>query len=225
MVAKTIRTRNLFNPNAGKHSKLTYSKINLAFNYDNGGLLNTVLYDLCKKHPTHKSKEEIRAKIILIGRSYAAAIERRKINRGISGDRFFTNIVVPEIRKSDIDKWLKSLSALRRPTPSNAEKILAVHGKVLNLFYKITKMEKRSLASKYLHFHYPRLFFLYDSRAVRSIRDLTAPLGRASNLKNNIDKEYGCFYMRCLDLQRCIKTECGVYMNPRQLDNLLLSRG
>jgi hypothetical protein len=226
MSTKTKQNRNPFNQNAGKQPKLTCSRINRAFNYDNGGLLNMVLYDLCKKHPTHKSKEEIRAKIILIGRSYAAAIERRKIKRGRnSGDRFFTNIVVPEIRKSDIDKWLKSLSELRRPTPSNAEKILAVHGKVLNLFYKITKMEKRSLASKYLHFHYPRLFFLYDSRAVRSIRDLTAPLGRASNLNNNIDKEYGRFYMRCLGLQRYIKTECGVYMNPRQIDNLLLLRG
>jgi hypothetical protein len=173
----------------------------------------------------HKKKEEIRAKIILIGRSYAAAIERRKIVRKISSDRFFTHKVVPKIIKSGIDKWLKSLSTLRKPTASNAEKILAVHGEVLNLFYKITRMEKRSLASKYLHFHYPRLFFLYDSRAVKSIRSVTDPIGKECKFKKKIDNEYGRFYMRCLDLQMQIKAECDVDISPRQLDNFLLSRG
>lgn len=208
-----------------RRSKLDCGKITRAVKHDNGGLLNKVLYNLCKNHPMHKKEEEIRAKIILIGRSYAAAIERRKINRGISGDRFFTNKVVPKILQSDIDKWLKLLSTLRRPTVSNAEKILAVHGEVLNLFYKITKMDKRSLTSKYLHFHYPRLFFLYDSRAAKSIRSLTDPLGRGGKPKKNIDNVYGRFYMRCLALQMQIKIECGVDMTPRQLDNFLLSRG
>ena len=38
---------------------------------------NKVLYDLCSSYPYHKTDEEIIAKIWLIGRSYAAAIERR----------------------------------------------------------------------------------------------------------------------------------------------------
>jgi hypothetical protein len=36
------------------------------------------LYDLCRRHPTHTTIEEIIGKVLLIGRSNAAAIERRR---------------------------------------------------------------------------------------------------------------------------------------------------
>ena len=39
---------------------------------------NGILYDMCAIYPAHKSVDQIVAKIWLIGRSYAAAIERRK---------------------------------------------------------------------------------------------------------------------------------------------------
>ena len=49
---------------------------------------NSVLYDLCKTYPTHKDKKSIVAKIWLIGRAYAAAIERRKKDdEGIINER------------------------------------------------------------------------------------------------------------------------------------------
>lgn len=41
---------------------------------------NQVLYDLCRRHPGHSEPGEILAKIWLIGRSYAAAIERGRSN-------------------------------------------------------------------------------------------------------------------------------------------------
>ena len=39
---------------------------------------NDVLYQMCEKYPSHTNEEEIIGKIWLIGRSYAAAIERAK---------------------------------------------------------------------------------------------------------------------------------------------------
>ncbi|MCI0640696.1 MAG: hypothetical protein L0Y72_16605 [Gemmataceae bacterium] len=39
---------------------------------------NAALYDLCQEHPGHKKRDEIIAKIWLIGRSYSASIERRR---------------------------------------------------------------------------------------------------------------------------------------------------
>jgi hypothetical protein len=39
---------------------------------------NDILYEMCEKYPGHDEDNEIIAKIWLIGRSYAAAIERRK---------------------------------------------------------------------------------------------------------------------------------------------------
>lgn len=46
---------------------------------------NRVLYDLCQSHPEHTRDDEIVAKIWLIGRSYAASIERRKNAMGSAG--------------------------------------------------------------------------------------------------------------------------------------------
>ena len=40
---------------------------------------NSVLYRMCKEQPEHKDIDVIVGKIWLIGRSYAAAIERRKM--------------------------------------------------------------------------------------------------------------------------------------------------
>lgn len=69
---------------------------------------NQVLYDLCKSFPNHKTPEEIVAKIWLIGRSYAAAIERRKTKSiEIENDRFYEECVVEAVLQSDLDSKLK----------------------------------------------------------------------------------------------------------------------
>jgi hypothetical protein len=53
---------------------------------------NRVLYELCSKHLGHGEADEIVAKIWLIGRSYAASIERRR-NATQAGDRFYEETV------------------------------------------------------------------------------------------------------------------------------------
>ena len=53
---------------------------------------NSVLYDLCKKHPLHKNKTEILAKIWLIGKSYSASIDRRKKNKKEAPDEFYDKV-------------------------------------------------------------------------------------------------------------------------------------
>jgi hypothetical protein len=66
---------------------------------------NQVLYELCKNDPFHKRDDEIAAKVWLIGRSYAASIERRKeVDTDAQGDDFFYKKVIPEIQKSQIDR-------------------------------------------------------------------------------------------------------------------------
>src|ERR1035437_7905224 len=110
---------------------------------------NKVLYDLCHKHPLHQKHDEIIAKVWLIGRSYAAAIERRKNkNSDSQGDKFYEKIVGPKIRNKGIDKWFAWLK--KQPTPTNAIK---THFKLMGLFAEISDHKNRSLASKYLHFH------------------------------------------------------------------------
>lgn len=87
---------------------------------------NQVLYDLCEKYPHHTSKAEIVAKIWLIGRSYAAAIERRKeaVDSKFMGDDFYIEKVAPDILKSNIDEWLDSLKDFDHVTKNNLGEIL-----------------------------------------------------------------------------------------------------
>src|SRR3989339_652424 len=70
---------------------------------------NNILYKMCLDYPLHNNPEEICAKIWLIGRSYAASIERRTIKKHINDD--FYDYVVQEFIKfnhrNNFDKKLK----------------------------------------------------------------------------------------------------------------------
>ena len=124
--------------------------------------LNKVLYDLCKDNPEHKEDDVIIAKMMLIGRTYAAAIERRKIVKNISADSFYENNVVNAVKNSDIDIWLKNLPDSFTNPWIELGQVVAVHKKLVDIFYSITQLHKRSLASKYLHFHKPNIFYIYE---------------------------------------------------------------
>ncbi len=111
---------------------------------------NKVLYNLCTEHPLHNEADIVGAKIWLIGRAYAAAIERRKKYRGEPNDDFYKNRVIPTILGSKIDERLDSLNKYTSVTEENIPKILEVHKYLLDIFREISGLEKRSLSSKYL---------------------------------------------------------------------------
>lgn len=183
---------------------------------------NDVLYDLCRAHPGHSSEPAVIAKIWLIGRSYAAAIERRR-NKTDENDDFYVEVVAPKVKSSGIDAWLQKLGSFAAPTDANFEQIVRVHGHVTDLFEQITGLEKRSLASKYLHFHLPHLFFIYDARAVKGLQRLQQVVGRASSASiAGGDNEYRKFFEKCLRLQAEIKKRFGASVSPRETDKLLL---
>ncbi len=48
---------------------------------------NQVLYDLCRAHPAHDDVSVVIAKMLLMGRAYSAAIERRKNKRQTEPER------------------------------------------------------------------------------------------------------------------------------------------
>ena len=180
---------------------------------------NQVLYDLCSVHSYHKMDQEILAKIWLIGRAYAAAIERRKkVIEEPDGDAFIENKVVPEMRNSEIDHWLEQ--SKNNPT---AETAIEVHFKLTDLFKKISGHDKRSLASKYLHFHQPDMFFIYDSRASQTLGKVTPKKKEWLDLSpDQFDQEYINFYRRCLWLQEYLKSKIGRKLSPREIDKVLL---
>ena len=182
---------------------------------------NEVLYRLCEEHPNHTNEDEIVAKIWLVGRSYSAAIERRKDSREVNGEAFYTTVVGPKMRRANIDKWLRPLSNYKIPTLANCPDIIDAHKRLTDLFYNITGLEKRSLASKYLHFHFRNLFYIYDARAAQNLAKLTSHLEEMPVLRS-YDQVYAAHFIRSLNLVNRIEREQGVYLTPRKLDDYLL---
>jgi hypothetical protein len=160
---------------------------------------------------------------LIIGRVYAAAIERRKKVENNS-DKFYIKDVAPTIRKSKIDEWLRTLTGLERPTRENCVQIIYVHKKVTDLFKKISGLEKRSLASKYLHFHFPKLFFIYDSRSSSVLNQVEPSPVIWNPVFAKYDYTYARFFLRCMNFVERIDSQYRVYLTPRQLDKYLLSR-
>ncbi|EGQ9057982.1 hypothetical protein GA057_12890 [Vibrio parahaemolyticus] len=182
---------------------------------------NKVLYDLCQSAFEHKEPAKVIAKVWLIGRSYAAAIERRKDKTEFTNDDFYIDVVAPKIVESDIDEWLYELKQFTRLDDNSLNKVLEVHEKVTQLFKDISGLDKRSLASKYLHFHLPHLFYIYDARAVRAISYFSHITGRAKASKTG-DKEYNKLVQKCSLLQRYALAQWQLDLSPRQIDNVLL---
>jgi hypothetical protein len=155
---------------------------------------NKILYDMCSANPEHKEDQVIIGKIWLIGRTYAAAIERRRTTEGALGDAFYETVVARRIRESEIDSWFE---AIRKSDANDLALHLEIHFRVMKLFTTISGLEKRSLASKYLHFHFPNHFYIYDSRAQKVISELTEPIGRKIPTPKEHDDVYARFFLRC----------------------------
>lgn len=186
---------------------------------------NAFLYDMCSNNFHHVDDGKIVAKVLFIGRIYAAAVERRRNKRDDINDNFYIDTIVPTFRESELDELLDDLSAYQELSVDCIPSVLGVHFYLTDLLKKITDLEKRSFCSKYLHFHLPDLFFIYDSRAVIGLRQFTSRVPK--DLKEflnpeNIDAEYSKFFLKCFDLKRRITDHYQTHITNRQLDNILI---
>jgi len=202
--------------------KITKKDIDSVVADDNWAFMNRILYRMCSNNREHRNVSIVIAKGCLIGRSYSASIERRKTKaRKRSSDDFYEKRVAPVIIKSDIDEWISDFQGHRTINEQNLGNVISTHSKVMKLFKKISGMDKRSLASKYLHFHLPNLFYIYDSRAVKGLRAIL-PRHKTRNTFTNCDDEYSKFCQKLFFLQNEIRKEYGQNLTTRQLDRLLL---
>ena len=182
---------------------------------------NKILYNMCSSYPLHTESEEIRAKIWLIGRSYAAAIERRKTKQDIN-DNFY-DVVIKEFIQFNKEKNLDGRLEKLKSQKFNEEclnEMLLLHYDLTRFFFNLTKLEKRSLASKYLHFHSP-IFPIYDTRAKDSINKVVK--GNIKIPKIIGDKEYSKFCHKILFLYNYIKEMTGGEVSLRDIDRYLVS--
>jgi len=202
--------------------EITSNDIDYALSPSPWDLANQVLYSLCQSYPNHEADQVIIAKLLLIGRTYAAAIERRK-NAEETSDDFYEVTVVEKIKTSNIDNWLSSLPNQILDPWQELGAVITVHKRVMDIFSELTGLEKRALASKYLHFHKPNLFFIYDSRAKEAISKITPRPNYIKDIPaNESDSEYHIFCRRCQYLQDRINECFDKMLTPRQIDKILL---
>lgn len=123
---------------------------------------------------------------------------------------------------SEIDSWIDRARRHVPPHMDSWSTLISVHHETTRLFERISGEQKRSLASKYLHFHVPQLFFIYDTRAKTALSRLGVTAGRSRKSRDPADEEYRRFSKCCLLLQQDVLNKHGFHLNPRQLDNLLL---
>jgi hypothetical protein len=204
-------------------SKLNITTYKTSEHWDFG---NQILYKLCKDNFKHEREDIILTKVLFIGRIYAAAIERRKNKKqtDINNDNFYIDHVAPTFKKSKLDRQLSELKSMRLTT-DNIPQILRVHNDLMITLSKITDLDKRSFCSKYLHFHLPDFFFIYDSRALTALRDFTSRVPKELRhipQLSFVDKEYATFFCKCFDIKNKIEAEHKTKLTTRQLDNLLI---
>ena len=186
---------------------------------------NDILYKLCHDQPKHNDDSVIIAKIWLIGRSYAAAVERRKRKNESSsppGDRFYEQCVAPVLKDDQLDQKIDDLRQYISIEDAR-EPILELHNYLVTKLFEITHDHKRSLASKYLHFHLPSLFFIYDYNASWILNKLLPRHRTSRKVQENYDYEYQPFFLKMLDLRDKIHRDpkFGQILSPRELDRLL----
>ncbi len=204
-------------------SKTTVSEIreflgNIKATDSRGYLLDKTLYDLCAEYPLHKNPHEIQAKICLIGRAYSASIERRTNKEKTQGD-FYYDYVVPVVMESDIDDRLEKLKKYSSPDVTNIKEILSVHKCLEDLLGKVTERNNRSFVSKYLHFHFPNLFYLYDSYSEKALNSVITAKIDGIALPYDSDQTYAKYCYKLLFIQHHIAPSDLNF--PREIDSFL----
>ena len=190
---------------------------------------NKILYKMFRDYPENKAAEHIVAKVLILGRTYAAAIERRKTGDKLSNDAFYLKKVPKAFKSVGIDE---GISKIRKTNDElkRASQCLKLHSKLQASIKSITKQNKRSLCSKYLHFQLPEEFFIYDTRAIKGLRKLKKLLPQMKeyreqfhNFNEGWDKEYYSFFRDCYCLNKLISDSLGNNLTKRELDSLLIT--
>jgi len=186
---------------------------------------NKVLYDLVKDNPTHDEKKEeevVTAKIWIIGRTHAAPIERGETS-GMCRDTL-CRLFAEKSRKAEIDRYISTIRNSSKSIDENKDLILETETKLVKILQNLTRLQKRSLASKYLHYHLPEFIFIYDQRARSGLSKISPHYVTKRERSGKFDNELENFFLKMLDLQECIRKEFGMLLKPREIDRLLLNK-
>ncbi len=186
---------------------------------------NRMLYRMCQEYPAHEEVSVVAGKMLLIGRSYAAAVERRVIPSAsdrIATDAFYELYVAPALIASKIDSKLRQIQQHPEFSVQSLPLVLDAHHHLVAIMQRLVNQSKRSLASKYLHFHAPAQVPIYDSIAAGRLSQLMPRRRVKYSSLGDVDATYARFALLLLNLRDDVEREFGARLTPRELDRLLL---
>lgn len=191
-------------------------------------VLNSMLYEAVSAQPSNSDKAQIIGKLMLIGRTYSASVERRKTRGHIKDERQALEVIIEAaeaIAESKCAAMLASIGMDDRLTIDRLPEVVAIHLELCRALAKANNRENSSLASKYLHFHRPEFFPIVDSYVREGWSWVMEELGQTYKGWRVFGKvnRYGDWCCRVLDLRKLIENGHEGAVSLRQVDNYLLS--
>jgi hypothetical protein len=191
-------------------------KPNLTREFITGALADSVLeprmralYELCFMHRHHFRDDIVADKLRLLVRLCA--------DRGIRMRDFSPEYIAHRLGRAEVDRWFGGLATAEK---LDIALLLEVHKHMMRVFDDLDEAEARSLASKYLHFHFPELFFVFDSR----VEAAAVALGEGDCgylALTEHDPTFGRFYACARKLVDKMTPLVGRRLSPRELDRVL----
>lgn len=167
------------------------------------------LYELCFLHRHHFQDDIVADKLRMIVRLCAET--------GLNVNGFSPEFAAHRLGRSGVDRWFAGLATAEQLDPAL---VFEMHKRVMEVFSDLPVEQARSLASKYLHYHFPELFFLHDARVEAAAIDLgEGECGYLSRAEH--DPDYGRFFACCRKLTDRLSSLAGRRLNPRELDRVL----
>jgi len=142
-----------------------------------GGYMNHILYRMCAGQPDHDNPVAVAGKLELVGRAYSAAP-----SRGTKIDEFYTDLAATIVEKRvELDAAISEARGIKRPSLDSLALILNAHNLLDDLVVGFINLKtpkdaprsvnhRISFCSKYLHFHVPTAFPIYDSVVLLALR-------------------------------------------------------
>jgi hypothetical protein len=158
-------------------------------------LVDKVLLNLCKTYPTHKFKDQVSAKVALIGRTYVTGVERAFKGGAGQGDALTKIVDYIHSKRKAFDEIIVRIPDTDVLTEDALGPIVVAQSNFLNLLSESDQCRRRPRAfvSKYLHFHRP-VVPIYDSYVVGVISKLVKPPTRLDrNYPANVDSDYASY--------------------------------
>lgn len=141
------------------------------------------LYELCFLRRDHLNARIVSDKLNLIVRLPASNGAR---------SAFSTEAIAHRLEKSGVDHWF---NGLRTAEDISLASLQELHARIMQVFGELPEPEARTLASRYLHFHFPELFCIYDASLDQRMQELLPQALIAEQA--GADTVYAAYFQRC----------------------------